>query len=878
MRNTLIKLLLGVISLLSISLNTNAQTNITINPSLSYQTIEGIGGGIVYYLDWLTTHKNKELLYDTIFTGLGITGLRMGNWAQEENADLSYDAEIVNEAKKRLGDNFFLTMSAWSAPANLKANGSLSGSNGGPVKPSLKKEFGSFVYDKYGSWWRRALEQYQAVGVYPDHFSIQNEPDCDADYESTIFDPTESYDIASYSKALNAVYTKIKGMPKQPKILGPEALGIGWEKVQSYINTIDKSQLYGYNFHYYHSGMNDHDARDQRYSYPDDFLGAMTQLSKDYLGKKPMFMTENSSLRDRDKLDPIYMACFMSYAFAVNHVSSYLHWNLIWGDSGDGCINLEFSEKGYKTEDGYKIQGDYHALRHFTKFIGKGWKNISAQTSNNDNVMVSAFKSPQEDAFTVVIINRSKSAQYIKIPFFPEGMRATVIRSVPLEEKWSQVIGSFESLNDMYPPAYSITTIVYRRPAQTLVYEKEGSDVWSTANNWTPNHMPQPNDTTIIRKGEVKSGLLNQTAPMVVEEEGIFRLTDRCKISNLSLKGGTLKIQTTNPSFSLQTDLDVTDSSTIAVGEKNSILELKGNISGNGDIYKTNNGILKVEADATKLNGSWTIKGGTLLANNNNALGPNGVFVDNGTLEIAVDVTTQQITIADSSKLVLKGNLYVKDATIGEKLLSGGTYTTDDFPEIIQGEGSLIVNKPVPMLTKKGEGDAIQSVDKDSAIVEFYYEWENADSISIIWNPSAPEGLIVNTDYVDRTISFSGALTSTGIYYFSITTKSGAPEEARKNGSFNVSESVKSPITKPSNQTINVLATSSDVEISIYSKTKEKGQCMIVDMEGHTMADIPCDLSVGENKISRNLHLPQGTYLLQLRGTCKPKSCQFIVK
>ena len=88
-------------TLLMVSTYTFAQTNITINPSVSYQTIDGIGGGIVYYLDWLTTHKNKTELYDTIYTGLGLSALRIGNWAQEENADLTYDAEIVNEAKKR---------------------------------------------------------------------------------------------------------------------------------------------------------------------------------------------------------------------------------------------------------------------------------------------------------------------------------------------------------------------------------------------------------------------------------------------------------------------------------------------------------------------------------------------------------------------------------------------------------------------------------------------------------------------------------------------------------------------------------------------------------------------------------------------------------
>ena len=176
------------------------------------------------------------------------------------------------------------------------------------------------------------------------YISIQNEPDCDADYEATVMSGNTTSNIAHYGSALKPVATQIKTLSSPPKILGPEVLGIGWNRVQDYVNHLNKSLLDGYCFHYYHSGLNLHDARELRYSYPDDFLGAMTQLSTDYLKDKPMFMSENSSLVDyHQEMDPLNTAVFLSYAFSVNHVASYLHWNLIWGDTGDGCINLEFS-------------------------------------------------------------------------------------------------------------------------------------------------------------------------------------------------------------------------------------------------------------------------------------------------------------------------------------------------------------------------------------------------------------------------------------------------------------------------------------------------------------------------------------------------------
>ena len=188
-------IIIGLLQLLSgwsVQLRAD-NVSVRLDPSVTYQTVEGIGGGIVYYLDWVTTHKNKAIVYDTIFTGLGISGLRIANWAQEDTADFKHEKEIMAEARKRLGKKFFTLMSCWSAPAYLKANNSLRGTGSGSVKASLKKQNGKFMYNEYGKWWRKSIERYQVVGISPDYVSIQNEPDMDATYEATLFNPTESW-------------------------------------------------------------------------------------------------------------------------------------------------------------------------------------------------------------------------------------------------------------------------------------------------------------------------------------------------------------------------------------------------------------------------------------------------------------------------------------------------------------------------------------------------------------------------------------------------------------------------------------------------------------------------------------------------------------
>lgn len=440
----------------SLSMNTaHAQSvSITVHAT-TYQTIDGIGGSIVYYTNWLTAHPNKAQIYDTVFSGLGLTSLRIANWAQELSADVSNDVEIVQNASQRLGNDFSILMSSWTAPAHLKANNSLNGSQGG-VKASLKKENGAFVYDQFGAWWRQSLEKYHALGIYPDYVSIQNEPDYDADYEATIFNPTESTDVASYGLALQAVADAIQGMPNKPKLMGPEPLGIGWNTTQNYVNALDRSLLDAYCFHYYHSGVT---SSPDRYRAPDDFLGAMTNLST-ALNDKPMFMTENCSMREHNPEDAVYLAWIMAHAFNTNRVSAYLFWDLIWSADG-GCIGLENPWQSFTHPQGFIVKPEYHGLRHFSKFIKQGWLCLGISSSNND-VLAVAFRSPQSqsDAYTIVLINKGGTSRNasLSLPSNAPSM-GDIIQTVPNSNTWSAGIGEYTSGSSIVLPAMSITTI-----------------------------------------------------------------------------------------------------------------------------------------------------------------------------------------------------------------------------------------------------------------------------------------------------------------------------------------------------------------------------------------------------------------------------------
>lgn len=463
-----------------------ADVTINVSPTETHQSVIGIGGGMVYYQNWVTAHKNKSAIYDTVFNGLGLSGLRMGNWAQEDNADLSNDAEIVKEGKKRLGSNFFIEMSSWSAPPSLKNNNDINGSNGGP-KASLKKENGQFVYDKFGAWWKNSLQRYIEAGIIPDYISIQNEPDMDAQYEATIFDEKENGDVASYAKALEAVHKAMSGMEHCPKFLGPEPLGIGWNNTQKYINALDKNLLDGYCFHYYHSGDQSHD--NDKYSYPDDYLPAMKALAADY-PDKPQFMTENCSMREQRKNDALHTAWFLANAFNANRVGAYLHWNLIWGGS-DGCVTVEnpWETGNWKSSNGYIVQSEYHGLRHFSKFVRPGWFHIGSASTNGD-IISCAFKSPENDAYTVVLINKGYSSHNATLSFpIATPDEGQIIQTVPSSETWSKVLGQYKEGEKITLPANSVTTISLKNnvamPKFTWEYPIQADTYWERGTTQT---------------------------------------------------------------------------------------------------------------------------------------------------------------------------------------------------------------------------------------------------------------------------------------------------------------------------------------------------------------------------------------------------------
>ena len=442
-----------------------AAANITVNPSTTAQKIVGFGAGAAYYQSWITAMSSsmQKDFYDTAFNGLNLSLLRIGNWKQEDTTSIANDVAIVKAGKQRLGNRLKIEMSSWSAPARLKPSGNVNGKVNGQkipsqntLKTSSNDPYGKFVYREFAHWWKTSLQAYQQMGITPDYISLQNEPDMEADYEETLFEPTETSELAGYKQALQAVRDSISTLANPPKIIGPEPLGIGYSNFEKYAKALDDKNLDGYAYHLYNAG-DGNDNSGTNYLNPENFRKPMSAIAKSYgSDNKPIIMTEfctmENAVREQDMLG---LAHIMQVGFTSGKLNAYIAWELFWGEQNGQLIGVCPGE-GWSscTEAKLYINPEYHAMRHYSKFVNPGWRVVSS-TADGSDVYAVAFRSADCDSITVVAINKG-SAQNLNLSV--SGYNPVyAVQSIESGEKSKTVTAG--AIIDA--PAKSITTVVF---------------------------------------------------------------------------------------------------------------------------------------------------------------------------------------------------------------------------------------------------------------------------------------------------------------------------------------------------------------------------------------------------------------------------------
>src|SRR6185295_14463463 len=115
------------------------EVSITLNKSVTYQTMVGFGGALAWYSDRLITSPKKDQITSLLFKDLGIDIIRFKTWyypdgypavksttsMSDDNSKAGYDASNqLYTLAKQANPGIKILLSSWGPPAGLKSNAS----------------------------------------------------------------------------------------------------------------------------------------------------------------------------------------------------------------------------------------------------------------------------------------------------------------------------------------------------------------------------------------------------------------------------------------------------------------------------------------------------------------------------------------------------------------------------------------------------------------------------------------------------------------------------------------------------------------------------------------------------------------------------------
>ncbi len=198
--------------------NVEWKNRIYIQPEISFQTIEGIGGAFneIGGEAFMALEKSqRKKLINMLFssdeagfsfcrTAMGASDFGLDAYAYSEVAedyemkyfsidrDLKYVLPYISSAFE-INPDLILFASPWSPPAWMKINGSMTGLT--KESNSLRKE--EEVLEAYAKYFVKYIEAYADHGVNIDRICIQNENDANTKYPSCIFPVREMIAFAN---------------------------------------------------------------------------------------------------------------------------------------------------------------------------------------------------------------------------------------------------------------------------------------------------------------------------------------------------------------------------------------------------------------------------------------------------------------------------------------------------------------------------------------------------------------------------------------------------------------------------------------------------------------------------------------------------------
>lgn len=409
-------------------------TTIAVDPSVQYQTILGIGTSLeestIFNLARMSSAKRTEVLQKLLSpsagAGMNLVRITLGTsdftgrtfytyddrpYGQTDPSltyfsiqkDIDYNIISTLQQALAVNPNLKIFASPWSPPAWMKDNQSLIGGR-------LLTQYIPVL----ATYYRKAIQAYQAQGIPIYALTVQNEPLYTApDYPSTsVTSDQERQLIIAVRNELNAN-------------------GLSGVKIWAYDHNFDSAASYvapimsdatanaavdGVAFH--------------------DYAGdpsAMTQVHNSYPSKN-MLMTERSwwGTSGADRMAQYFRNWAVSYNAWVTMLDSTIRPEQWTGTPGPTMV----IQNAY-TYDTYWLLPEYYLIAQYSKFVQPGARRISSTYGSSSSVTNVSFLNP-DNTIVSVIINQTAASQTFKLACEGQELLATIPAKTVGTYKWTR--------------------------------------------------------------------------------------------------------------------------------------------------------------------------------------------------------------------------------------------------------------------------------------------------------------------------------------------------------------------------------------------------------------------------------------------------------
>lgn len=435
-----------------------AGVRISIDRSMQYQTIEGIGASLTTGSRiepwkvkdgpfWVDVDLDKVGMYDSIITELGLTAVRTNidhnfestrgvQQVTDKMSTLWRDLRKLQSVAEREGEPLRVIGTVWSPPGWMKVSGVAEG--GAYAMPDYNKT-DCRLLDGYDDTLGQYLVDYVQTmtdsGISYYMISLQNESAFQATYPSCVYNGPR---MVKTVKAVGGALERA-GLPQ--RLFGAEHMGWGFPNTfERYIR--EDAEALGYMHAWAVHGYKDGIEADTG-SY-----GGATP------GNKPLWMTETGGKLDslNDWNGGMSAARRMLSGFREGKISLWTWWTLMLPKLSEGSLQ-------HALHSGGKPNTKWYATSHFARYVRPGARHVESGSSSAD-VDIVAFWHEQNRCLSIVLLNSTSRAITVDDISVSAGAKpATFERIVTTDKAWLQR-DEVSSTSAITLPPNSATTLV----------------------------------------------------------------------------------------------------------------------------------------------------------------------------------------------------------------------------------------------------------------------------------------------------------------------------------------------------------------------------------------------------------------------------------